>query len=269
MDAQPTGDDRERFWRDYLTQRRLPRAPGPPDLPAPAERDPRCQLCAAPFAGATAPAHARDRQASGGQEPAGVRVVLHLHRASTTAVRRSRPASCSPTSAVRRPSPSTCPASAFHDSARPLLRRRRPAPCSSTTAASTSSSATRSSRCSSRSMSGPRHAARPSTAAEALLRAHRPRRSPTGRGCPSAQACIRVRAWVGAVGDEAHTGAHGAGRHRQHGGPPGVRGRRRRGPRQRSRSRRRRTWTRGSSGGPSALKGKEAPTEVVSLRVRS
>ncbi len=54
MDAQPTGDDRERFWRDYLTKgdslerrvRRIFRV-----LPS----DPRCQLCAAPFAGATAP----------------------------------------------------------------------------------------------------------------------------------------------------------------------------------------------------------------------
>ncbi len=53
MDA-PTGDDRERFWREYLTRgdamerraRRILRA-----LP----HEPRCQLCAAPFAGAMAP----------------------------------------------------------------------------------------------------------------------------------------------------------------------------------------------------------------------
>ena len=54
MDAQPPGEDRERFWHDYLTRgdamerrvRRIFRV-----LPS----DPRCQLCAAPFAGATAP----------------------------------------------------------------------------------------------------------------------------------------------------------------------------------------------------------------------
>ena len=54
MDAPPTGDDRERFWHDYLTRgdamerrvRRIFRV-----LP----HEPRCQLCAAPFAGAVAP----------------------------------------------------------------------------------------------------------------------------------------------------------------------------------------------------------------------
>ncbi len=51
MNAPPTGDDKERFWHDYLTRgdamerrvRRLFRV-----LP----HGPRCQLCAAPFAGA-------------------------------------------------------------------------------------------------------------------------------------------------------------------------------------------------------------------------
>lgn len=54
MDVPPPADDRERFWREYLTRgdalerrvrrvfRVLPRAP-------------RCQLCAAPFAGPAAP----------------------------------------------------------------------------------------------------------------------------------------------------------------------------------------------------------------------
>ena len=54
MNAPPTGDDKERFWHDYLTRgdamerrvRRLFRV-----LP----HGPRCQLCAAPFAGAVAP----------------------------------------------------------------------------------------------------------------------------------------------------------------------------------------------------------------------
>jgi adenylate cyclase len=54
MDAPPTDDDSERFWRDYLTRgnsmerrvRRIFRV-----LP----HGPRCQLCAAPFAGAAAP----------------------------------------------------------------------------------------------------------------------------------------------------------------------------------------------------------------------
>ena len=54
MDPPPTGDDQERFWHDYLTRgdamerrvRRIFRV-----LP----HEPRCQLCAAPFAGAVAP----------------------------------------------------------------------------------------------------------------------------------------------------------------------------------------------------------------------
>jgi len=54
MDAPPAEDDGERFWRDYLTRgdamerrvRRIFRI-----LP----HEPRCQLCAAPFAGAVAP----------------------------------------------------------------------------------------------------------------------------------------------------------------------------------------------------------------------
>ena len=54
MDAPPTRDDGEQFWRDYLTRgdsmerrvRRIFRV-----LP----HGPRCQLCAAPFAGAVAP----------------------------------------------------------------------------------------------------------------------------------------------------------------------------------------------------------------------
>ncbi len=54
MDAPPTDDDGEQFWRDYLTRgdsmerrvRRIFRV-----LP----HGPRCQLCAAPFAGAVAP----------------------------------------------------------------------------------------------------------------------------------------------------------------------------------------------------------------------
>jgi adenylate cyclase len=54
MDIPPTGPERERFWYDYLTRgnsmerrvRRVFRV-----LP----HGPRCQLCAAPFAGATAP----------------------------------------------------------------------------------------------------------------------------------------------------------------------------------------------------------------------
>ena len=54
MNAPPTGDDKERFWHDYLTRgdamerrvRRIFRV-----LP----HGPRCQLCAAPFAGAVAP----------------------------------------------------------------------------------------------------------------------------------------------------------------------------------------------------------------------
>jgi adenylate cyclase len=54
MHAPPTGDDLERFWRHYLTRgdamerrvRRFFRV-----LP----HEPRCQLCAAPFAGAVAP----------------------------------------------------------------------------------------------------------------------------------------------------------------------------------------------------------------------
>ena len=54
MADEPSGSDREQFWRDYLTrgdalERRLRRIlrvlPG----------DARCQLCAAPFEGATAP----------------------------------------------------------------------------------------------------------------------------------------------------------------------------------------------------------------------
>ena len=54
MEIPPTDADREQFWRDYLTRgdslerraRRVLRI-----LP----HDPRCQLCAAPFAGAVAP----------------------------------------------------------------------------------------------------------------------------------------------------------------------------------------------------------------------
>jgi adenylate cyclase len=54
MDAPPTGPDREQFWYDFLTRgdslerkvRRVFRV-----LP----HGPRCQLCAAPFAGASAP----------------------------------------------------------------------------------------------------------------------------------------------------------------------------------------------------------------------
>lgn len=54
MDVPPTDADRERFWHDFLTrgdsfERRIRRALKV--LP----RDPRCQLCAAPFEGAVAP----------------------------------------------------------------------------------------------------------------------------------------------------------------------------------------------------------------------
>lgn len=54
MNGPPTDADREQFWRDYLTrgdslERRLRRVLRV--LP----HDPRCQLCAAPFAGAVAP----------------------------------------------------------------------------------------------------------------------------------------------------------------------------------------------------------------------
>ena len=75
--------------------------------------EPRCQLCAAPFAGAASPV-----MRAIGKRPAASRTRVSASRASrsspsTTAARRSTRASCSRTSEGRRPLPSGCRATAF------------------------------------------------------------------------------------------------------------------------------------------------------------